>query len=219
MPIAFLYTSSFWSCCSASIFVVPSACSMSVAVGFSARPSSCCFCFPTLRMFSRASSATPMILASETESRSTMGLMHPHSTRCSTCCGEPPEVALLIAQAASFLMSKSPVCNRPMTGTMSPLLMTSWICSRLPAVMLEIVQQLSFRIAFFACVSSFSSEGSAPLCRITCVWGSSPVTMLPTARSAGVCTSGDVCSSSSTSRRHTPALITACTRSFGPSER
>ena len=48
---------------------------------------------------------------------------------------------------------------------------------------------------------------------------SSPVTMLPTVRRAGVCTDGELCISSSTSRRHTPASITAWIFSFGLSDR
>mmetsp|Transcript_19453 Transcript_19453/g.52937 ORF Transcript_19453/g.52937 Transcript_19453/m.52937 type:complete len:461 (-) Transcript_19453:128-1510(-) len=187
--------------------------------GFSARPSSCCFCFPSLRMLSRASRATPMILASETRRRSTKGLMQPHSMRWPICCGEPPDVALLMAHAASFLMSKSAVCRRLITGGTRPQLMTSWIWSRVPAVTLEIVQQASFLIVFFECVSSAFRLCRTPPCRITCVCWSSPVTMLPTALSAGVCTSGDVWPSSSMSLWQTPAWMTAVMRSLGPSER
>lgn len=55
--------------------------------------------------------------------------------------------------------------------------------------------------------------------RLTWVCTSSPVTMLPTARSAAETTLGWLCISSSTSRRHTPASITAWMRSFGPSDK
>ena len=75
-----------------------------------------------------------------------------------------------MAQAASFLMSKSAVDSRWITGGSRPLLITSWICSRLPAVMLEMVQQLSFRMAFFAWDNSFSRQGKTPLCKITWQW-------------------------------------------------
>jgi hypothetical protein len=54
---------------------------------------------------------------------------------------------------------------------------------------------------------------------ITCVWRSSPVTMLPTVRRAGMRTDGDGWSNRSTRRRQTPASITAWILSLVPSER
>mmetsp|Transcript_151925 Transcript_151925/g.487608 ORF Transcript_151925/g.487608 Transcript_151925/m.487608 type:complete len:218 (+) Transcript_151925:185-838(+) len=217
--MAFWYTSSFGFSCNASILLKPSACSTSVANALSAAPCSTCRALPTFSTFSRASSATPMTFASVTVSRSRRGLRQPLSTRYSICCGEPPEVALAMTQAASFLISNSPVCSRCITGGIKPLAMTSWICSRLPAVMLEMAQQLSFRMAFFVWPSSRCRADSAPLCTITCVWWSSPVTMLPTALRAGVCTSGELCNNKSTSRLQTPARMTAVIRSLGPSDR
>mmetsp|Transcript_25938 Transcript_25938/g.71382 ORF Transcript_25938/g.71382 Transcript_25938/m.71382 type:complete len:218 (+) Transcript_25938:260-913(+) len=217
--MAFWYTSSLGSSCSASIAASPSACSIMAPQGFSAMPCSCCCCLPNFKMFSSASRATPIIFASDTRRRSTSGLMQPHSTRYAICCGEPPDVALLIAHAASFLMSKSAVWRRLMTGGIRPVLMTSWIWSRVPAVTFEIVQQDSLRIDFFAWESSNLRHCKAPPCRMTCVCWSSPVTMLPTALRAGVCTNGEVCESSSMSLWQTPAWITAVMRSLGPSER
>mmetsp|Transcript_10454 Transcript_10454/g.21608 ORF Transcript_10454/g.21608 Transcript_10454/m.21608 type:complete len:252 (-) Transcript_10454:442-1197(-) len=116
-------------------------------------------------------------------------------------------------------MSKSAVWRRLITGGTRPVLITSWIWSRVPAVTFEIVQQASFRMAFFAWVSRDFRLCRAPPCRMTCVCWSSPVTMLPTARSAGVCTSGELWFRSSMSRWQTPAWITAVMRSLGPSER
>mmetsp|Transcript_57947 Transcript_57947/g.168024 ORF Transcript_57947/g.168024 Transcript_57947/m.168024 type:complete len:213 (+) Transcript_57947:555-1193(+) len=211
--------SSFGASCRASILVKPSHCSTIVATGLSAAPCSDCRCWPTFKQFSRQSRATPTILESWTDRSCTIGLMAPLSTMYSICCGAPPEVALLIVQAASFLTSKSSPESSLITLGMMPLLMISWICSRFPAAMLDIVQHASFRIAFFEELRRLKREGSAPLWRMTCVWWSSPVTMLPTTRSAGVCTSGEVCSNNSTSRRHTPAWMTAVIRSLGPSER
>lgn len=39
--------------------------------------------------------------------------------------------------------------------------MTAWICSLLPAVMLEMVQHASLRMPFFDELSRFSSHGKA----------------------------------------------------------
>ena len=65
----------------------------------------------------------------------------------------------------------------------------AWICSFVPAVMLEMVQQASFLMLFFWLVfSRCSRQPSAPQFMMTCVWRSSPVTMLPTVRSAGTST-------------------------------
>lgn len=60
--------------------------------------------FSTLRMFSSPSSATVMIFASCTSSKSERGGMHPSFTRYLICSGLPPLVAFEIAHAAS--------CNR-----------------------------------------------------------------------------------------------------------
>mmetsp|Transcript_126875 Transcript_126875/g.364924 ORF Transcript_126875/g.364924 Transcript_126875/m.364924 type:complete len:332 (-) Transcript_126875:103-1098(-) len=60
---------------------------------------------------------------------------------------------------------------------------------------------------------------SRPLCTITCVCSSSPVTMFPEVLKAGVCTRCDSWHKSSTSLEQTPDWITAAMRSFVPSER
>ena len=174
---------------------------------------------PTLRMFSRPSSATVMILASCTDSRSHKGVMQPWLTRYLICSGEPPDVALDTAHAASLRMSNSALASMEMSGGTMFESITALICSLLPAVMLEIVQHASLRMPFFADPSSASRHGNAEKLMMICVCRSSPVTMLPTVRRAGVCTDGEWCISSSTSRRHTPASITAWIFSFGPSDR
>mmetsp|Transcript_98287 Transcript_98287/g.256776 ORF Transcript_98287/g.256776 Transcript_98287/m.256776 type:complete len:249 (-) Transcript_98287:591-1337(-) len=148
-----------------------------------------------------------------------MGFMQPHSTKYSMCCALPPAVALLMAHAASFLMSKSPVASRWTMGGINWLLITSWICALFPAVIFDIVQQVSFRMLFFVCPKRAARGGSKPQPSMAWVWLSSPVTMFPTARKAGVCTKGDWCCKSSTSRVETPELMTAAMRSLEPSER
>mmetsp|Transcript_110252 Transcript_110252/g.311031 ORF Transcript_110252/g.311031 Transcript_110252/m.311031 type:complete len:289 (+) Transcript_110252:466-1332(+) len=170
-------------------------------------------------MFSSASRATPTIFVSVTERRSANGLTQPQPTRNSICCGDPPAIALLIAQAASFFMSKSAVCKRLITGGKRPQSATAWICSRFPAVMFEIVQHVSFRIVFFVCERSVVSAGKAPQWRRAWVWTSSPVAMFPITRSAGVCTSGEVCPSSSTIRGQMFAPMTAPILSLVPSDK
>ena len=106
-----------------------------------------------------------------------------------------------------------------MSGGMMLASITAWIWLGEPAVMLLMVQHASFLMPSLGEESSASSGCRAPLATITCVCMSSPVTMLPTERSAGVCTAVDGCISRSTSRRHTPDSITAWIFSFAPSER
>ena len=104
------------------------------------------------------------------------------------CSGEPPEVALDMDQAASFLMSNSATDSKCTRGGMMFASMTAWICSRVPAVMLEMVQQASLRIPFFGLDRSASSLERAPQLITHWVWLSSPVTMFPAVRKAGVWT-------------------------------
>eukprot|EP01085_Mycamoeba_gemmipara_P003287 Mycagemm_TRINITY_DN9337_c0_g1::TRINITY_DN9337_c0_g1_i1::g.3287::m.3287 type:complete len:118 gc:universal TRINITY_DN9337_c0_g1_i1:49-402(+) len=85
--------------------------------------------------------------------------------------------------------------------------------------MLEMVQQASFLMLFLGLESRASRQGMADTLRIIWVWRSSPVTMFPTVRSAGVCTEYEVCMRSSTRRRQTPVSMTAWILSFWPSER
>merc|ERR1719201_681036 len=160
-----------------------------------------------------------MILTSATLSSSHKGGMQACDTRNLICSGVPPDVALLMAHAASFLMSNSALFRRLTSGGMTFASTTDWIWSLLPAVMFEIVQQASFLMPFFGFPNSANKQGSAEKLMMICVCRSSPVTMLPTVLSAGVCTDGDGCMSSSTSLLQTPASMTAWIFSFGPSER
>jgi hypothetical protein len=112
--------------------------------------------------------------------------MHPCWTRKLICWGLPPEVALLIAHAASFRMSNSALVRSWMRGGMMLFSMTAWICSLFPAVMLEMVQHASFRIPFLGEDSSARRHGSALLLMMNCVCRSLPVTMFPTVRRAGL---------------------------------
>ena len=93
----------------------------------------------------------------------------------------------------------SPVSGCPPTGILYPTPphptppSVTCICVRLPAVMFEMVQHASLRIDSFVLLSWCMRHGSAEQLRITCVWMSSPVTMLPTARSAADTTLCDGC--------------------------
>ena len=70
----------------------------------------------------------------------------------------------------------------------------TWICSVVPAVMFEMVQQASFLMLFLWLVCSrLSRQGRAVQLMMTWVWRSSPVTMLPTVRKAGTSTDGLWC--------------------------
>ena len=70
----------------------------------------------TLRMFSKPSKATVMMRASAQVSRSHRGLMQPALTKYLICSCVPPEVALLMAQAASLRMSNSALASRCASG-------------------------------------------------------------------------------------------------------
>mmetsp|Transcript_11649 Transcript_11649/g.26397 ORF Transcript_11649/g.26397 Transcript_11649/m.26397 type:complete len:397 (+) Transcript_11649:621-1811(+) len=107
-----------------------------------------------------------------------------------------------------------------MSGPMICASMIAWIWSLFPAVMFEMVQHASFLMDFLCpCCSRFSKQGSAWQLMTICVCTSSPVTMFPTVRSAGMRTAALLCSRSSTRRRATPASITAWILSFVPSLR
>mmetsp|Transcript_28401 Transcript_28401/g.95626 ORF Transcript_28401/g.95626 Transcript_28401/m.95626 type:complete len:202 (+) Transcript_28401:223-828(+) len=195
-------------CCKSSIFLRPSAsatCAARTLCALVALASAS----PTLRMFSKASSATMTIFTSATPSSSHRGGMHADCTRNLICCGVPPDVALETAQAASLRMSNSAELSSEISGGTMCASTTAWIWSLLPAVMLEMVQHASLRMPFLALPRSASRQGSAEKLMTICVCRSSPVTMLPTVRSAGVWTLGDGCMRSSTRRRQTPASMTA----------
>lgn len=65
------------------------------------------------------------------------------------------------------------------------------ICARFPAVMLEMVQQASFLMDSLVLESRWRRQGRAEQFNTTCVWMSSPVTMLPTALRAADTTPWD----------------------------
>mmetsp|Transcript_37092 Transcript_37092/g.116704 ORF Transcript_37092/g.116704 Transcript_37092/m.116704 type:complete len:216 (-) Transcript_37092:871-1518(-) len=208
--------------CRVSILSRPSASSMYWAYSLVAPgPAMALMLSPTLRMFSRPSSATVTMRASVHARRSQRGLMHPCCTRKVSCSWLPPEVALEMAHAASFLMSNSALARSCTRGGMMLASMMDWIWSLLPAVMLEMVQHASFLIDFlWLLIRRFSRHGSALQLMMIWVCRSSPVTMFPTVRSAGMSTEGEVwLVSSSTRRWHTPASMTAWILSLVPSER
>ena len=124
-----------------------------------------------------------------------------------------------MAQQASLRVLKSPFDNKWMRGGMIFASMTAWIWVELPAVTLEMVQQASFRIPSFWELRRDRRAGREPQLMMICVCKSSPVTMLPTERRAGVCTEVEACVRSSTKRRGMPASITAWILSLAPSER
>ena len=217
-------------------------------------------------MFSNPLRATWTILASITVSNSHNGGMQPcrihkdvmkcwatrtisnqqltRVTRNRICSGVPPDVALVMAQAASLRVLNSALPKISIrTGkilasiTACPIKVAqeqiikrsapkqsiftdiTWICCLFPAVMLEIVQQASLRIDSLGELSKWSRQCMTEQLSTTCVCTSSPVTMLPTARSAPCTTDGVVCINNSTNRRQTPASMTAWILSLGPSER
>ncbi len=114
------------------------------------------------------------------------------------------------------------------------------ICCRFPAVILDIVQQASFLIVSLDELNNGSSQFNTWQFKTTWVCVSSPVTILPTARKDAWTTFNELClnwysvwlksqhqgrcakmiyTKSSTSRLQTPASITFCIFSFGPSDK
>lgn len=107
-------------------------------------------------------------------------------TKYLICSAVPLLVALVIEQAASFRVLNSSFFNMWInTGNICASI-TAWICWRFPAVIFDIVHEASFRIDSFSEDNRCKMWGNAPLFKITWVWTSSPVTMLPTARSAAL---------------------------------
>jgi len=93
-----------------------------------------------------------------------------------------------MAQHASFFVLNSPCWSKWMRGGIRFASITDWIWLGFPAVMLDIVQHASFRIASFKLERRLNNAGRAPQLIITWVCTSFPVTMLPTDRRAGVWT-------------------------------
>jgi len=116
---------------------------------------------PTLRIFSRPSRATVIILASEHVSKSQRGLIVFCWTRYLSCSGDPPEVVLEMAQAASFLISNSAFVSNWISGGIIPASTTAWIWPLFPAVILEMVQQASFLIPFLGLLKRARRHGRA----------------------------------------------------------
>ena len=75
-------------------------------------------------------------------------------------------------------------CRRRSNPTYASMM--AWIWRGLPAVTLEMVQQASFLIPSLGDESKANKAGRAPAAMMTWVCKSSPVTMLPTDRRAGV---------------------------------
>src|SRR5258708_37323634 len=116
--------------------------------------------------------------------------MRPWPTRYRICEGSssPPDVAFEIAQQASFFVLKSAFCRILISGGMMFASITAWICWGEPAVIFEMVQHASLRIGSLGEERGDRGAGSAPQQRTTWACKSSPVTMFPTDRKAGVWT-------------------------------
>mmetsp|Transcript_20155 Transcript_20155/g.77162 ORF Transcript_20155/g.77162 Transcript_20155/m.77162 type:complete len:220 (+) Transcript_20155:486-1145(+) len=145
--------------------------------------------------------------------------MQPEATRNLICSAVPLDVALAMAQAASFITSNSP-CARMFTRVgMRSASITCWSCFELPAVMLESVQQTSFWMdSELDDLRRYFRRGSTPWSSTSCVWKSSPVAMLPTTRSAGVCTGLSWCMRRPTSSGQAPASMRTWILRLSPSE-
>lgn len=107
-------------------------------------------------------------------------------TKYLICSAVPLLVALVIDQAASFRVLNSSFFKIWINNGNILASMTAWICCRFPAVMFDIVHEASFRIDSLSDDSKCKIWGRAPLFKMTWVWVSSPVTMLPTALKAAL---------------------------------
>ena len=139
----------------------------------------------------------------------------------SYCCKIllPPDVVLVMAQAASFLVLNSALLSISINTGNTLASITAWICCLFPAVILDIVQHASFRMLSLVADKRWRRHGRTEQLRITWVCISSPVTMFPTALKAADTTLCCCCIKSSTNLRLTPESITACIFSFGPSDK
>ena len=79
----------------------------------------------------------------------------------------PPELVFVIAQAASFLVLNSAFPRMSIKAGKMLACMTAWICCLLPAVMLEMVQQASFRTLSLDALRRVNRQGSTEQFRIT----------------------------------------------------
>ena len=145
---------------------------------------------PIWRIFTNPSRTVVTIFVSTTVNRSQSGRMQPCSTRTLICCGLHPEIAVEIAQTASFRMSNSALLRSRTSGGIMLFSMTDWICSSFPTVIFEIVQHASLRISFLGLERSSNKQGSALLLITYCVCKSLPATMVPIGRRAEVWTAG-----------------------------
>mmetsp|Transcript_28882 Transcript_28882/g.64580 ORF Transcript_28882/g.64580 Transcript_28882/m.64580 type:complete len:220 (+) Transcript_28882:440-1099(+) len=213
-----VYTVSFSCSWSSSSFSSPS--HSSTAVGTCSRPLDRESHF---KRASRASRATSKTFESCTSSKEQMaGTTAPpwFLASANTCSWAPPVATLETTHAASLRTSHSSEAS-----ALSTALIISWCSSKEviwalePAAMLLSAQQASLRMPFFTWVTR-GAIASRPWASTTAwVWPSSPETMFPIVRRAGVTTDGEAWPSSATSRGTTPEATTAPTRSLSPSER
>mmetsp|Transcript_47672 Transcript_47672/g.132280 ORF Transcript_47672/g.132280 Transcript_47672/m.132280 type:complete len:264 (+) Transcript_47672:362-1153(+) len=153
-------------CATASVSLITIA-----AIAFG-EPVRCDSTAPIFRMLPRPSSATDTNLGSaKVSSRHIGGIQPCSSARVLICSGRAPEVAFAIAHAASLrtLGEPSPYLMLFTSGGMMLASITAWICSLLPAVMLEIVQHASLRRDSFGLDMRASRHGSAEKLMMICV--------------------------------------------------
>lgn len=109
-----------------------------------------------------------------------------------------PAILFFFFYKAQTLMRISSIgCNNPLS-------MTCCICEVLPAVMLDMVHAASFWILILGCFNRLWNALRQLWSKTNCVWWSSPVTMLPMARNAGVITGTSLLLNNSTSLGTTP---------------
>jgi len=145
------------------------------------------WCFaPFARVLSSPSRATASILTSFTFSTLPNALIRPFSTKTPNYWGLADAVQLLRAQTASFFTCISSFMRTAISLSIIPESRHACTCSCEPAVMLESTQHDSFLTDFFWWLMIWFNAGMSPASIATCVWLSSPVTMLPIVLNDGI---------------------------------
>mmetsp|Transcript_6207 Transcript_6207/g.19765 ORF Transcript_6207/g.19765 Transcript_6207/m.19765 type:complete len:243 (-) Transcript_6207:600-1328(-) len=164
--------------------------------------------------------ATVTALASVEDSMGTNAPTAPRSTMKLIWAMLACAAAFAITHAASLRISNLSLASVSTTGWNALCSTSAWIWEGGPAAMLDSAQHASLRSDTLSEPSTASSAGMQPALMAVCVCLSSPVTMLPNTRSAGVrhdAKRGLV--SSSTTRLTQPDSSTDCTWSLEPSLR
>mmetsp|Transcript_23328 Transcript_23328/g.75586 ORF Transcript_23328/g.75586 Transcript_23328/m.75586 type:complete len:321 (+) Transcript_23328:649-1611(+) len=168
--------------------------------------------------WSNASSALRTSTSNRVSGRSSRSSKWPMVPSCAShraTSGDPEQQALHSAYATSLRTSNSSDATISSSRGIRPAPHTAATCAWSPAVKFETIHAVSLRISFFGLRSSSPRQPSTPHRTTAPASAAVPAAMLPTVRSAGVCTAGWLWLSSRMSGFTAPASTTGATRSGG----